>query len=157
MESETDSAGGRKRIKRPVSKTTTGSVQSASRPTEQTASVRSHKSTGTSANYRYAILSKARINVHHMPTPKEIRAQIDAIIQRKVTQKRKEKLSCIAQQLRDSFVQVITQASGEDDCIEPFYHALSSMNYNDNLAFQRKAAGIVSPSIPAFLFAHFIF
>lgn len=105
--------------------------------------MRSQKSSGTSANYRHAILSKAGIHVHHMPTPEEIRAQIDAIILQEVSSERKETLSCIAHQLSDSFVQVITQASGEDDCIEPFYHALSSMDHSESLAFQRKA-GIVS-------------
>lgn len=105
--------------------------------------MRSQKSSGTSANYRHAILSKAGIFVHHMPIPEEIRVQIDAITQREVTPERKETLSCTAQQLSDSFVQVITQASGEDDCIEPFYHALHSMDHSESLAFQRKA-GIVS-------------
>ena len=140
MGSESDSARG---SKRPASRSRTESVQSASMPTEQTASVRSQKLSGTSANYRHTILSKAGIHGHHMPTPEEICAQIDAIIHHEVTPERKEMLSCIAQQLSDRFVQVITQASGEDDCIEPFYHALSSMDHSESVAFQRKA-GIVS-------------
>ena len=150
MGSEADSARGRRQSERPASRARNESVQSASTPTEQTALVRSQKSSGTSANYRHAILSKAGIHVHRMPTPKEICAQIDAIIQRKVIPEREETLSCIAQQLRDRFVKVITQASGEDDCIEPFYHALSSMDHSESLAFQRKA-GIVSllnPCVP---------
>ena len=83
-----------------------------------------------------------------MPTPDEIRAQIDAILQREVSSERKEKLSCITQQLNESFVQVITQAAGEDDCIEPFYDALSSMDYSESLTFPRKA-GIVTLLYPS--------
>ncbi|MCJ1344521.1 hypothetical protein MMC31_002724 [Peltigera leucophlebia] len=139
MGSESDSARGRRRSKRPASRARTESVQSASMPTEQTASVRSQKTLDMSANYRHTVLSKAGIHVQHMPTPEEICTQIDAIIHHEVTPERKETLSCIAQQLSDRFVQVITQASGEDDCIEPFYHALSSMDHNKSLAFQRKA------------------
>lgn len=150
MGSEADSARGRRRGKRSASRARTESIESESTPTEQTASMRSQKSSGTSANYRHAILSKAGIHVHHMPIPEEIRVQMDAIIQREVTPERKETLSCIAQQLSDSFGHLIIQASGEDDCIEPFYHALHSMDHSKSLAFQRKA-GIVSlfyPCIP---------
>lgn len=105
--------------------------------------MRSQKSSGTAANYRHAILSKAEIHIHHMPTPEEICAQLDAIIQHEITPERKKTLSSIAQKLSNSFVKVITQASGEDDCIEPFYLALSSMDHSESLAFQRKA-GIIS-------------
>ena len=154
MGSEADSARGRRWSKRPASRSQTESIQSASIPTEQTASMRSQKSSGTSANYRHAILSKAGIHVHHMPIPEEIRVQMDAIIQREVTPERKETLSCIAQQLSDSFGHLIIQASGEDDCIEPFYHALHSMDHSESLAFQRKA-GIVFLFNPCILYAHF--
>lgn len=99
--------------------------------------------------------SKAGINVHHtyMPTPKETRAQIDAIIRRKVTQRRRIKSYLVL--LVTGFFGPLTQAYGEDDCIfhEPFYHALSSMDHRENLAFQRKAGYRVSNSIPAHLYA----
>ena len=78
-----------------------------------------------------------------MPTPDEIRAQIDAVIQREISSERKKRLSCITQQLNDTFVRVITQAAGEDDCIEPFYNALFSMDHSESLTFPRKA-GIVT-------------
>lgn len=144
MGSEADSTGGKRRCKRPASRALTESLQSASTPTEPTASIRSQKSSGTAANYRHAILSKAEIHVHHVPTPEDICAQLDAIIQQEITPEMKKTLSSIAQKLCNSFVQVITQASGEDDCIEPFYLALYSMDHSESLAFQRKAGNVSS-------------
>ncbi len=139
MDSEADSSGGRRPSKRSASRTQSDFIQSPSTVTQETASGRSQKSSGTSAHYRYTILSKARIYIHHMPTPDEIRAQIDAVIQREVSSERKEKLSSITQQLNDSFIRVVTFALGEDDCIEPLYHALSSMDHSESLTFARKA------------------
>lgn len=131
MDSEAGSPGRRVLTKR------SASGESA---TQQTGSL---KSSGTSANYRYVTLHQARIRVHHSHTPDEIRTQIDAVIQPDVSSKRKEELSRIAQELCRRFIQVITQAFGEDDCIEPFYSALDSMGYSESLAFVRKA-GILS-------------
>ena len=87
------------------------------------------------------------INIQHRPAPKEIRAQFDAVILREVTPERKEELSLIAHRLSDSFIEVLGTAAGEDDCIEPFHDALSSMDHRESLTFPRKA-GIVSELNP---------
>lgn len=147
MNSVADISRRRSRSKRPASPTRTESVYSASTVTQKTASARSQKSSGTSARYRHAVLERARIHIQHKPAPEETRAQIDAVIQREVASERKEKLSSIAQQLSDSFIEVLSTAAGEDDCIEPFYDALSSMDRSGSLTFPRKA-GIVSLPYP---------
>ncbi|KAL8791219.1 MAG: hypothetical protein Q9213_000176 [Squamulea squamosa] len=139
MDSEADSSGGKRPSKRPASRSRTNSVQSVSTVTKESASARSQKSSGTSAHYRHAILSKAGIKIHHTPTPDEIRAQIDAVLQCEVPSERKEKLSSITQQLNDDFVRVVAGAAGEDDCVEPLYNALASMDHSESLMFPRKA------------------
>ena len=130
-----DISGGRG-YKRSMSRTRSESASTAT----------SQKSRSTAAHYRFGPLSKARIRIHHRPTP-EIRTQIDTVIQHKVISERKEKLSLIAQQLSDSFVEVVSHAVGEDDCIEPFYDVLSFMDHSASFTFPRKA-GMVSPLYP---------
>ncbi|KAL8769854.1 MAG: hypothetical protein Q9209_004292 [Squamulea sp. 1 TL-2023] len=139
MDSEADSSGGTTPSKRSASRLRTDSVQSVSTVAKDSASGRSQKSSGTSAHYRHAILRKARIQIHHKPTPEKIRTQIDAVLQCEVSSERKEKLSSITKQLNDDFDRVVDQAVGEDDCIEPFYNALSSMDHSESLSFPRKA------------------
>ena len=114
-------------------------MNSASAVTQETASARSRKSQGTSAHYRHGVLEKARIHIQHTPAPEKTRAQIDAIVKHEVTSERKVKLSLIAQQLSDSFMEVLSTAAGEDDCIEPFYLALSSMDHSESFTLPRKA------------------
>lgn len=155
MNSVADISRRRSRSKRPASQTRTESVYSESTITKKTASACSQKSSGTSPQYRHVVLKRAGIHIHHKPAPEETRAQINAVIQREVASERKEKLSLIAQQLSDSFIEVLSTAAGEDDCIEPFYNALSSMDHGGNLTFVRKA-GIVSLPYPCTLYAHFI-
>ncbi|KAL8721196.1 MAG: hypothetical protein Q9225_002082 [Loekoesia sp. 1 TL-2023] len=139
MDSEADSSGGRRPSKRSASRTRSDSLQSTSTANQETTSARSQKSSGNSAHYRHAVLSKVGIHIHHMSTPDDFRAKIDAVIQREVSSKRKKKISSIALHMNDSFIGVITQAAGEDDCVEPFYEALSSMGHSGSLTFPRKA------------------
>ena len=139
MGSESHSSVGRGSCKRRASGTRTESVQSTSTRSRETASAGSQKSSGTSAHYRHAILRKAGIQIHHTPVPEKVRAQINAVIQREVSSERKAKLSVITQQLHKRFIQVVTVPVGEDDCVEPFYEAISSMEPSGRITFPRKA------------------
>ena len=137
--------GGRRGSKRTASRARdggNGSILSASTEYQEAASQVSRKSSYTAAHYRHSILAGANILFRFRPAPEETRTRIAAIVQRQVLSKRKKELSRIAQELHDSFVEVLSTAAREDDCIEPFYHALSSMGCSESLALPRKA-GIV--------------
>ena len=110
---------------------------------QETASVRSQTSY-TAARYRFIILRRARIFIRHGPPPEEIQSRINAIIQRKISEERKRQLSRFAENLCEDFIEVFNGASREDDCVEPIYRALSSMDSSREFQFPRKA-GIVFP------------
>lgn len=122
---------------------------------DSTSTDTSQRSGDTAARYRFGPLRKARIHVHNKTTL-QIRTQIDTVIQHKVASNRKERLSFFAQQLSNSFIEIVSHAVGEDDCIEPFYDIISSLDHSESFAFPRKA-GMVSPLYPVHLHAHSIF
>ena len=108
------------------------------RMTGATASiVTSQKSGSTAAYHRFGSFSNLRLHVHR-PT-REIRAQIYNIIQHKVTLERKGNLPCLTQQLGNNFIEVISHAFGEDDCITPFYGVLASVDHSQNFTFSMNA------------------
>lgn len=113
--------------------------------TQETAMTLSRKSRSTAAHYRFTILNNSRIYIHPTPTPDRIRPQIDAVIQREIDSEKKEQLSLVAHRLSNIFAEMLREAAGEDDWIEPLYNILSTMNYVKNISFQRKA-GTVSLS-----------
>ena len=114
----------------------------------ESATTQSQKSRITAAQYRYDVLLGARIIVRHQPAPTEVRVQVDAIMKREITPERKRELSMIAQRLKDSFVETLGEAAGEDDCIKLFYNALSSMDSCDNFAMPQKAGTSPLPFSP---------
>ena len=148
MSTESDK-GGRRGRKRTVSvRNDNGSVVSASEGYQETASQTTQKSSSTAANYRHNILKGANMRFQFRPAPEDIRNQISAIVQREISARRREELSPIAQKLHDSFVDVLSRAAREDDCIEPFYQALAAMGYSDDLTLPRKAGMLLlSPYI----------
>jgi hypothetical protein len=111
---------------------------------QETVSSRSQGSFGTAANYRCVVLDSAKIFVRGGPPPAEIKPRINAVIQREVSEERKRSLSLIAENLCSDF-SVILGANREDDCIEPIYCALVSMDSGAKFSFPRKA-GFVFPS-----------
>lgn len=154
MDSESDSSGrgrgrgtgrgkgrGSKRAAQDTPVTLVSSRHSTTTTTDsdqETASGRSQKSSGTSAHYRWVTLYSARVYIRSRPPPQEIETQITAVIS-KVSSERKEEISRLAQELCDSFAEVLSQAAGEDDCVELMHKALSSMGYHESLTFPRKA------------------
>ena len=57
------------------------------------------------------------VYIRPQPPPEDIQTQIDAIILRRISPKRKKELSRIAKELCDSFVTVLGRAVGEDDSL----------------------------------------
>ncbi|KAH6677671.1 hypothetical protein B0J14DRAFT_636334 [Halenospora varia] len=135
MDSQAGDSGGLRSRKRPASRTSV----STSSVTQETATALSHKSRSTAAHYRFTVLSKARIYIHPTLTPDKIRTQIDTVIQRELNPEKKEQLSIIAQRLSDVFAEMLSEAAGEDDWIEPFCNVLSNMDHSKSVSFQRKA------------------
>lgn len=105
---------------------------------QDTLSAVSQKSSGTIAQYRWADLIHARISVRSGPLPEEIKPEVDAVIQRKVTNEREAELIWIAKRLCTEFIDVLGGSSREDDCVEPIHKALSAMDKDGNFGFPRK-------------------
>ncbi|KAH0538859.1 hypothetical protein FGG08_004576 [Glutinoglossum americanum] len=112
---------------------------------QETASMPTQTSSHTAAHYRFFILQKARISIQRESLPEEIRSRVNAIIQHDISEERKRELSRIAENLCNAFIDIFEGQHREDDCVEPIYHALSSMDGGKNFIFVMKA-GIVFPS-----------
>ena len=115
-----------------------GSIASTGRDPE-TASQVSQKSSFTAAHYRNCILKGANLNFQFRRAPENILGRITTIVRLEVSPERKEELSHLALKLYNSFADVLDIAAREDDCLELFYQALSSMGYDKCLTFPRKA------------------
>lgn len=144
MGSESDNIHGNRGSKRSASKVRTGNGSTASTGTgdQDTASQVTQKSSYTAAHYRLSILAGANIIFRFLPAPEDVSTRIAAIIQRPVSEERKEELSLIAHTLHNRFAPVLSGAAREDDCIELFHQALSALGYRDSLLLPRKA-GVV--------------
>ena len=156
MGSEADKGGRSRGNKRSASRVGIGDGSAASTGGDlETASQVTQKSSFTAAHYRNSILKAANIRFQFRLAPEDTRTRIAAIVQLEISPERKEELSRIAQKLHDDFVDVLDIAAREDDCIELFYQALSSMGYNETLTLPRKA-GMVALLNPYIFHAHSI-
>lgn len=104
----------------------------------------SKRASSSSSYYRWSILQRVQIYISSRPPPEEIQERVDAIIE-KASPHRKALIATIGEKLCDDFANVLEIAAGEDDCLELFYHALSSMDDLRRLTFQRKAGIILQP------------
>ena len=146
---------GSKRSAASISEVRVRSMASTSRD-QETSSQATKKSSYTAAHYRNSILKGSNIHFQFRPPPEDIQTQITTIIQHRISPERKEELSLIGQQFYDSFVDVLDTAAREDDCVELFYQALSSMGYNESLKVSRKA-GMVALLNPYTLYTYIIY
>ena len=99
--------------------------------------VRSQRSSNTTAHYRYKHLAAAQIYIHTDP-PANIQAAINAVIKAKVSNERYAKLRVIAQELYDGCKKTVKAAVGEDDFIELLLIALRAMDHS-SLCLRAKA------------------
>lgn len=111
---------------------------------QDTASLRSQKSSVSNSFYRYHILDQARIYVRPEPPPMDIQAQMDVIFEREIPEKRRKEISGIAKKISQSFINNLRGAHREDDLVELIYEALRMMHKDESFDFPRKA-GIVLP------------
>ena len=114
---------------------------------QETASLRSQKSSVSNSFYRYHILDQARIYVRPEPPPMDIQAQMDLIFEREIPEKRRREISGIAKKISQSFINNLRGAHREDDLVELIYEALRMMHQDESFDFPRKA-GIVLPLTP---------
>ena len=110
---------------------------------QDTASLRSQKSSVSNSFYRYRILRQARIYVRPEPPPMDIQAQMDVIFEREIPEKRREEISDIAKTISQSFIKNLRGAHREDDLVELIYEALRMMHKDETFSFPRKA-GLVT-------------
>lgn len=117
-----------------------------------TATVPTQSSSSTGAHYRWVVLKRSRIffDDGYRPLPADVQSRIDAVTLRKISQKRRGELSCIAKALFNDFRDVLNGASREDDCVEPIHRALAGMNHCNRFQFVRKAgiASLLTLTIP---------
>lgn len=116
---------------------------------QDTASLRSQKSSVSNSFYRYHILDQARIYIRPEPPPMDIQAQIDIIFEREIPEKRRKEISGIAKKISQSFINNLRGAHREDDLVELIYEALRMMHKDESFDFPRKA-GIVLPLTPLY-------
>lgn len=114
---------------------------------QDTASLRSQKSSVPNRLYRYHILDQARIYVRPEPPPMEIQAQMDVIFEREMPEKRRIEISGIAKKISQGFIDNLRGAYREDDLVELIYEALRMMHEDETFDFPRKAV-IVLPLAP---------
>lgn len=106
---------------------------------QDTASLRSQKSSVSNSFYRYHILDQARIYVRPEPPPMDIQAQMDVIFEREIPEKRRREISGIAKKISQSFINNLRGAHREDDLVELIYEALRMMHKDESFDFPRKA------------------
>lgn len=125
---------------RSVSRYSISTVTDVSQDTfpQEAGSVRSQKTSCSGANYR-TILQDARIHIEPRSIPKEIQAQINAVIEASVSLERREQVALLAGRLCDDFRHLLGGAAGEDDCIELLFKALDVMDPRRMLKLPRKA------------------
>lgn len=116
---------------------------------QDTASLRSQKSSVSNSIYRYHILDQARIYVHPEPPPMDIQAQMDVIFKREILEERRREISGIANQISQNFINNLRGAHREDDLVELVYDALRMMHKDGTFDFPRKA-GIILPLTPMY-------
>ena len=116
---------------------------------QDTASLRSQKSSVSNSFYRYHILEQARIYIRPEPPPSDIQAQMDIIFEREIPEKRRREISGIAKETSQQFINNLRGAHREDDLVELVYEALRMMHKDGTFDFPRKA-GIVLPLTPMY-------
>ncbi|OAL34130.1 hypothetical protein AYO20_06585 [Fonsecaea nubica] len=99
--------------------------------------VRSQRSSNTTAFYRYKHLEEADIYIH-TDLPGDIEADIDRIVKAKVSKHRSVKLSSIAKGFYGSCKEAVKAAVEEDDFVHIFRRALEAMS-PDEIMLREKA------------------
>lgn len=118
-----------------------GSSASTSMGEQDTASQVTQRSSFTNAHYRLTILAGANIIFRFKPAPLDVNTKVTTIIQRPISEERKEELSRIAHTIHEKFASILEEAVRED-CIELFHEALSSLGYSDSIILRRKAGAM---------------
>lgn len=111
------------------------SIVASSDVTQDT--VRSQRSSDTTAYYRYKHLRAARIYIHTNP-PDDIQNAINAIVEAEPSKERRAELKAISQELHNGCTKAVKAAIGEDDCVQLFLIALTAMNHR-SLCLRAKA------------------
>ena len=100
-------------------------------------SVRSQRSSNTTAHYRYKYLEDANLHIHVDP-PENIQAAINIIVNAKPSEERCTILCDKAKEFWKKCKEMVRAAAGEDDFVHVFYAIAEDMS-PDNLIFREKA------------------
>ena len=103
----------------------------------ETDTVRSQRSSNTTAHYRYKYLKDAKVYIHVDP-PEEIQAAIDDIINTEPSEDRLTILHGEAQKFSKRCKEMVRAAAGEDDFVHLFYNIIEDISA-DNLISREKA------------------
>ena len=103
----------------------------------ETDTVRSQRSSNTTAHYRYKHLEDANVYIHVDP-PKEIQAAIDDIINTESSEDRRTIVHDEAKNFSERCKEMVRAAAGEDDFVHLFYSIIEDLS-TDNLISREKA------------------
>lgn len=103
----------------------------------ETDTLRSQRSSNTTAHYRYKHLEDANVCIHVDP-PKEIQAAIDDIINGEPSEDRRTILHSEARKFSTRCREMVRAAAGEDDFVHLFYRIIEDISA-DNLISREKA------------------
>ena len=103
----------------------------------ETDTVRSQRSSNTTAHYRYKHLEDANVYIHVDP-PKEIQAAIDDIINTEPSEDRRTIVHGEAKKFSKRCKETVRAAAGEDDFVHLFYSIIEDISA-DNLISREKA------------------
>ncbi|KAL8974513.1 MAG: hypothetical protein Q9197_001246 [Variospora fuerteventurae] len=106
-------------------------------PSSQTDTVRSQRSSNTTAYYRYKYLDDANVYINVDP-PKDIQAAIDGVIRAKPSEGRQAIIRDEAKKFQERCKEMVRAAAGEDDFLHVFYNVIERMG-SDNLMSREKA------------------
>ena len=98
--------------------------------------IRSQRSSNTTASYRYKHLAAADVHIHTDPS-EDVQAAIDLIVKAEVSEDRRIKLCHIAKEFYEACKETVQAAAGEDDFVHIFRRALEAMN-PDQILFREK-------------------
>ncbi len=110
---------------------------------QDTASVRSQKSTHSNSFYRYDTLAKYKVYVHPEPPPNEIQPQLDSIFKRESSKERRREISGIAKKISQKFINNCRGAHREDDLVELIHEAFREISKDEAFDCPRKASTIL--------------
>lgn len=110
---------------------------------QDTASVRSQKSSLSNSFYRYHTLKYYKIYILPEPPPIGIQPQLNFIFKRESSKERRREISGIAKKISQKFMNNLRGAHREDDLVELIHEAFREISKDEVFDCPRKAGTVL--------------